>query len=69
VYFPAIVLMRHDGGRGIKMNKRPRRLRVGSHHDIKSSRPKVLGSHFEIVANAENSWPSHEHLQQQGMTC
>jgi hypothetical protein len=69
VYFPAIVLMRHDGGRGIKMNERSRWLCVGSHHDVKSSRPKFLGSHFEMVANAENSWlSSHGHLQQRGMT-
>jgi hypothetical protein len=46
VYFPAIILIRHDGGRGVKVDERPRRLRVGSHHDIKSSRPKFLGSHF-----------------------
>jgi len=43
-------------------------LLVGSHHDIKSSLPKFLGSHFEMMATAENSWPTgQEHLQQQDL--
>jgi hypothetical protein len=63
VYFPDLLMISQNRGGGIEMDQRPCRLRVGSQHDLKSGSSKFLGRRFQMVANAEKSWPSrHGHL-------